>query len=178
MSLEDYTLTLTAEDIAQFQVPAKKLENFGNLTQQQINDILSDAYVPTNKDASITFSHLEYGDLIKIETDNVGYDIIAEKGNFPSWSELNTTYGINSAGEHFVHDDDYILMNESDFKKKLKKGIHMFTDLDQYNENSRKKILKMIINTKVLSENSSLIKFDVHYEQKKSTLQKLKDYLW
>lgn len=75
-------------------------------------------------------------------------------------------------------DDDYILMNESDFKKKLKKGIHMFTDLDQYNENSRKKILKMIINTKVLSENSSLIKFDVHYEQKKSTLQKLKDYLW
>ena len=115
MSLEDYTLTLTAEDIAQFQVPAEKLENFGNLTQQQINDILSDAYVPTNKDASITFSHLEYGDLIKIETDNVGYDIIAEKGNFPSWSELNTTYGINSAGEHFVHDDDYILMSKVNF---------------------------------------------------------------
>ena len=75
-------------------------------------------------------------------------------------------------------DDDYILMSEGDFKKKLKKGIHMFTDLDKYNENSRKKILRMVINTKVLSENSSLIKFHVHYEEKKSTLQKLKDFLW
>ncbi len=115
MSLEDYTLTLTAEDIAQFQLPAEKLENFGNLTQQQINDIFKDAYAPANKDASITFSHLEYGDLIKIETNNVGYDIVAEKGKIPTLSELNTTYGINAAGEHFVHDDDYILMSKVNF---------------------------------------------------------------
>ena len=77
---------------------------------------MNDAYSPANKDASITFSHLEYGDLIKIETDNVGYDIIAEKGKIPTLSELNTTYGINSAGEHFVHDDDYILMSKVNFE--------------------------------------------------------------
>ena len=58
---------------------------------------------------------MEYGDLIKIETDNVGYDIIAKKEN-STLSELNTTYGINSAGEHFVHDDDYILMSKVNFE--------------------------------------------------------------
>ena len=37
------------------------------------------------------------------------------KDIFPSWSELNTTYGINAAGEHFVHDDDYILISKVNF---------------------------------------------------------------
>ena len=85
---------------------------------------MNDAYVPANKDAGITFSHLEYGDLIKIETDNVGYDIIAEKGKIPTLSELNKTYGINSAGEHFVHDDDHILMTKVNFGNLDASGVN------------------------------------------------------
>ena len=44
--------------------------------------------MPANKDASITFSHLEYGELIKIETNNLGYDYSNEQNN------SNVTYGI------------------------------------------------------------------------------------
>ena len=59
----------------------QKIRKFRNLTQQQLNDILKDAYAPANKDARSLFP-FEYGDLIKVETNNVGYDIVAEKGKF------------------------------------------------------------------------------------------------
>ena len=134
MSLEDYTLTLTVEDISKFQTPAKELENWQNLTQAQINTILENAYSPTNKDGNITFSHSEYGELIKIETSNLGFDLLTEKGmSNPGPGDWNKNYGINSSGEHFVRDDDYILMTKVNFGGLDASGVNTQNYFDGWN---------------------------------------------
>ena len=87
-----------------------------NLSQAQINTILENAYSPDNKDATIKFSHSEYGELIKIETSDLGFDLLTEKGmSDPGPSDWNKNYGVNASGEHFVRDDDYILMTKVNF---------------------------------------------------------------
>ena len=69
MSLEDYTLTLTVEDISKFQTPAKELENWQNLTQAQINTILekvlSNDYYDENRPTIMLYTNGLYRCLLK-----------------------------------------------------------------------------------------------------------------
>ena len=103
------------EDISKFRHLLKNLK-IGKILPKLKNTILENAYSPTNKDGNITFSHSEYGELINIETSNLGFDLLTEKGmSNPGPSDWNKNYGVNSSGEHFVRDDDYILMTKVNF---------------------------------------------------------------